>query len=211
MGYVNSDLGDYIAKQGGATVSDAFYNRLPSGLRSLYIKKTPTVVPAPTIKIQVAAPTPVPSTNPIVKLAQSLINTAVPPRQVPTDAPVTGATAQTIQNVAPIVAATAGAAGLGPIAATIPALVDTATAPPSVQVRIVPDASVPNVSTTAAPLPSTSGGSAEIYNADGTPVNQAAVTASSGTDILASLKSLPPVALVALAGGALFLLSRRGR
>lgn len=202
MGYAN--LGDYVNVKGGPVISDATYAKLPVLLRQFYRPKTPTA-----IKVQVTAP---PSTNPILKAAQQIIANAAPkPSQVPVPVAQPSGTTQAIQNAAPIIAATAGGAGLGPIAAAIPAVIDAAAEPSPVRIRVDSGAS-PNLSPNAPITPVPSGnGSAEIYNADGSPVTQAAVTASTGTDVLSSIKSLPPVALAALAGGVLFLLSKRGR
>lgn len=187
MGYPNDRLGDYRNVKTGAVIPDILYNRMPGGLRSGYVK---VQVQAAPIKVLTATQ----------KLVQAITARAPSGTSVPQSAPLpssqpgsppppaVNAFVQTVQNAAPIVAATA-APVVGPIASTLPAVVDAVTQPAPLQMKIVPDASVPTDSGTQ---PST--------------VDEASVTGS--PDMLSAFTALPTSAKLGLAGIALFILAR---
>ena len=189
MGYADS-LGDYRNVKTGKTISDLLYNRMPRGLRSGYVKivvAAPPKPPAPLPKIAVVAQALRPSTPP------------PPPPPPPTSAPSAPPDTATPQTAAPIIAA-AAAPFVGPIAAAIPPVIDKVTEQPPVRIRVVPDVSL-------APAPSSGTGDGTSSDASLPDVSEASVTSSASP--LDSLKSLPPVALAAIAGAVLFLFSRR--
>ena len=164
------------------------------------ISPTPTPTPVPSSFSPVPAPTPVPTYTPTPA--------PPPPSSQPFDAPAppppttypssesgSGASsggAAAAAAAAPIVGAIDPAAGAA--AALLPAFANAASAGPTSQIRFdsadafMPDASGP-----------------EVYNADGTPVTNAAKTAT----IVDKIKALPPAAKVGGAALLLMLFSRR--
>jgi hypothetical protein len=185
MGYANDSL--------GATPSIRTFAQI-------FAAKKPAVTataPAP-VKIQIA---PAPVTNPVTAFIERRFPIA--PVPTPAPAPVMVQPETPAQAAAPLVAA-AAAPAVGPIAAVIPPIADAAAKPSPTRIRIAPTPTP--VATDLTPV--TSGGGPELYAKDGTPLNEAAVSAST-PNLLDQLQKLPPLALAGIAVGALFLLRKR--
>lgn len=209
MGYANT-LGDYRNTKTGQVISDALYNtfrtRVPGFRASDYVK------------VVVAVPAPAPAPSPVFPLLKPFVPvlpvpvvrvTPVAPTAPPTTTPTS--VVETINKVAPIVGTALGPV-IGPISSTIPMVTDAATQTPPGRIRFTPDvvtSPVPSAAATSAGGGASSP-SAELYNADGSPINQAAVTASTA-NVLAKITSLPPLVLAAIAGGLLLVFSQRRR
>lgn len=182
MGYSNDSL--------GATPSIRTFAQI-------FATKTPTA-PTP-VKVQIA-PAPVP--NPLTALTSFIQKRSpVAPTPTPVQAPIMVRPETPAQAAAPLVAA-AAAPAVGPIAAVIPPIVDAAERPSPTRIRIAPAPESTDLT------PVTSGGGPELYAKDGTPLNEAAVSAAT-PNLLEQIQKLPPLALAGIAVGALFLLRKR--
>lgn len=179
----------------------------PAQLKALLAKRK-AAQPAP-VKVQVAPP----PGSPFAAL------NLFKPKQAPTP----------MQTAAPLVSA-AAAPVVGPIAAAIPPVVDAISKPSPLRIRVpavtvlkvppkpstVPPAvpvtrPAPVLTTTTTNAPTSGGGklTPELYDTDGSPINQAAIDASVPSGLVEQVKSLPPLVLASIAGAILFLLSRR--
>lgn len=199
MGYVSDRGALGVLTPALTPMQNVLYTRSPVSARAGLLRQWGVVdIPPASVKIAPLAP---PSTNPIVKLAQGLL-----PTTAPLTAPLPTA-AETIQKVAPVVPVLLAPSPASAAAAVVQPIVEAASAPPTVKIRLSPASTM--LTPVDAPTPTgSSGGGGTVFNADGSTAGAAAAAPPAG-DLLATIKNLPPVALLAVALGALVLFGRK--
>ena len=208
MGYP-AELGDYRSAS-GQIISDAFYSRLPAGLRSGYTKVVAaapvTAAPAPTKVAVMQTPTALIQRLPSAIASKLSPATTPPPALPPTSQPsATQQTAATmIEKAAPIAAPL-----IGPAAALLPPVAQALKTPATFRVAVDTSTQLPPAAPAPAPT-TTDSSSATVYNADGSPAGgPARADVTGGSNPLDALKNLPTVAKIAIALGAFALFGRK--